>query len=214
MSETTQIAPDTRPPSRAGKAKRSRDSKSFVPRSKGHSTLTPKQEAFVAAILSGSNASDAYRLAYDTSKMQPSSIWQQACLLQRNAKVAERLELARRLREQKTDDISALRREWVLSRLMRNARVALGEERLKIAKTVKGEVVEVEVSAVDQSAANRALELLGKELRMFKDQIEIGGPGDFEALSDAELRRYVTEEARIVMRGDVPVVELENLPEK
>jgi len=121
---------------------------------------------------------------------------------------------ARKVAERKTDDISALRREWVLSRLMRNARVALGEERLKIAKTVKGEVVEVEVSAVDQSAANRALELLGKELRMFKDQIEIGGPGDFETLSDAELRRYVTEEARIVMRGDVPVVELENIPEK
>lgn len=135
-------------------------------------------------------------------------------MLMQNSKVAERLEHARRLQEKKTDDISALRREWVLSRLMRNARVALGEERLKIAKTVKGEVVEVEVSAVDQSAANRALELLGKELRMFKDQIEIGGPGDFEALSDAELRRYVTEEARIVMRGDVPVVELENFPEK
>lgn len=212
MSETTQIAPDTRPPSRA---KRSRASKAFIAKQPGHNRLTKRQEAFVSLVLSGLTATEAYRQAgYTTATMKPGTLWTAACMLMQNSKVAERLEHARRLQEKKTDDISALRREWVLSRLMRNARVALGEERLKIAKTVKGEVVEVEVSAVDQSAANRALELLGKELRMFKDQIEIGGPGDFEALSDAELRRYVTEEARIVMRGDVPVVELENFPEK
>jgi phage terminase small subunit len=47
----------------------------------------------------------------------------------------------------------------------------------------------------DFHAANRAFELLGKDLGMFIDRLELGRPGEFAALSDAELRAEIIEAA-------------------
>ncbi len=57
-------------------------------------------------------------------------------------------------------------REWVLSRLAQNAEAALADN--------------------DRGAANRALELIGKEQGMFIERKETGGPGDFANLGDAQ----------------------------
>ena len=38
-------------------------------------TLTPKQNAFVNALLQGKTASDAYREAYNCEKMSTASVW-------------------------------------------------------------------------------------------------------------------------------------------
>jgi len=53
--------------------------------------LTPKQEAFVQAIISGKTQSDAYRLAYDTSKMKPSSVHELASVLMTDVKISSRI---------------------------------------------------------------------------------------------------------------------------
>ena len=50
--------------------------------------LTPKQMAFVQALLRGETASDAYREAYDCEGMAASSIWVAASRLRSDAKVA------------------------------------------------------------------------------------------------------------------------------
>jgi len=65
-------------------------------------------------------------------------------------------------------DKAVLNREWVLTRLMENAEVALGKKTIKVRVARKdkdrGQVEEstLEVSAHDAAAANRALELLGR----------------------------------------------------
>jgi hypothetical protein len=47
------------------------------------------------------------------------------------------------------------------------------------------------------NVANRALEVLGKELRMFIDRKEFGRPGDFSGMSEDELELVASEEAGI-----------------
>jgi hypothetical protein len=71
-------------------------------------------------------------------------------------------------------------------------------------KTVKSKLlprgstspVEVELTARDPQAANRALELLGKHLGLFIDRAEIGSAGEFEELTDDELRQELAAEIK------------------
>ena len=54
--------------------------------------LTEKQEKFCQFYLdTDGNASEAYRMAYDASKMQPNSVWNAASLMLDNPKVAQRI---------------------------------------------------------------------------------------------------------------------------
>ena len=55
------------------------------------SDLSPKQEAFAQAVAAGMNQSDAYRAAYDASRMKPSSINVNASKLMADAKVSQRV---------------------------------------------------------------------------------------------------------------------------
>ena len=123
-------------------------------------SLTPKQERFVAAYIETGNASEAYRRAYSAAKMSQQAIEVEGSRLLNNPKVTLRLaELRGKVAEQ-----VALDRAWVLERLMRNARIALGEEKISIVVQPKGKAstIELKVTARDAAAANKALELLGK----------------------------------------------------
>jgi phage terminase small subunit len=54
--------------------------------------LTDKQEKFAQAVaIDGMNYSDAYRHAYNTSKMTDKSIWDASSKLRSNAEVAQRI---------------------------------------------------------------------------------------------------------------------------
>jgi hypothetical protein len=53
-------------------------------------TLTAKQEKFAQCIADGMNQSDAYRSAYDASKMKAETIQSKACLLMADGKVRAR----------------------------------------------------------------------------------------------------------------------------
>jgi hypothetical protein len=73
-------------------------------------------------------------------------------------------------------DKAVVSREWVLTRLMENAEVALGKKTLKLRVQRKDKdgnisVETIEISAHDSAAANRALELLGKasEVQLFNE---------------------------------------------
>ena len=57
--------------------------------------LTIKQEKFVLKYLECGNESDAYRFAYDCSKMKNSTVWANASRLLNNSKVIARLEYLR-----------------------------------------------------------------------------------------------------------------------
>jgi len=155
--------------------------------------LTAKQEAFVRAYLKTGHASESYRQAYDAKGMNDKAVSVEADRLLKNPRITleiERLTL-------RAMDKAVLSKAWVLERLMRNARIAMGEEPVRMTKTYKdketGTTIDevIEVLDPDKAGANRALELLGKELGMFVDRTEIGKPGDFEAMSDEELREFV-----------------------
>lgn len=130
--------------------------------------LTPKQEHFVREYLVGGNATDAYRKAYNVKKGTKAATVQKAAQrLLANARIAPRLARA----QEKAMEKAILDKSWVLDRLMKSARLALGEETITVKKLVKGALEDVEVPMLDGMAANRALELLGKDLGLFVDRI-------------------------------------------
>jgi phage terminase small subunit len=171
--------------------------------------LTAKQEAFCLAYLETGNASEAYRRAYNVSPAtKPNTVEKRACELLKNGKVTGRItELQSRAAEK-----AVLDRAWVLNRLMRNARIAMGEEpiRLKVksthGKTKRVTVIEIEVSDRDASAANQALGLLGKteEVRLFVDRVEATGRNGVplvpEDVSNRDLARAIVDIFRAAHR--------------
>lgn len=54
--------------------------------------LTAKQEAFAQAVASGKSQSEAYRSAYNPSRMKPESVHEKASHLMRNVKIRARVE--------------------------------------------------------------------------------------------------------------------------
>ena len=107
--------------------------------------LTAKQIKFVEKVTEGSSQSNAYRTAYDTSQMAPKTVWEESSRLRRHPKVAARIiELeAEKAHRQRIQALS--REERILKEL---EAVAFGE----------GPV----------SAKLKAIELLGKNLGLFK----------------------------------------------
>jgi len=133
--------------------------------------LTQKQHLFVLAYIELGNASQAYRRAYKATKMKASTVNRKAAELLANGKITARIDALRGEAAKK----AVLDRAWVLERLMRNAKIAMGEERIKVAvrpKSAPDIVIELEITDRDAAAANRALELLGKadEVRLFEEQ--------------------------------------------
>jgi phage terminase small subunit len=61
-----------------------------------HTRLTQKQERFCLAYIETGNASEAYRRAYDASKMKPESVNRKAKELMDNGKIAARLAQVRK----------------------------------------------------------------------------------------------------------------------
>jgi len=79
---------------------------------------------------------------------------------------------------------------------MRHAQVCLGEIplRLKMRKAHSTDVVD----QPDASAANRALELLCRELNLFTEKRELGNPGDFDQMTDEDLTEFIEAQGEVV----------------
>ncbi len=77
--------------------------------------LTTKQEAFIAAAVSGMNDSDAYRAAYDCSRMKPETVNRKAHELMRNGKIRARIEEAREAAQKKA--------QWSLDKAVKRVQV-------------------------------------------------------------------------------------------
>jgi phage terminase small subunit len=145
-----------------------------------------KHEIFAQQVASGKTAAEAYRIAgYDAES--DNSVYAAASRLLSSDKIAERVE---ELKSRAANDI-VLTRQWVLERLMRNARIAMGEEKIKVSVKDKetGLPTEVETIKYDAAAATRALELLGKvdQIGLFVERSETGKPGEFANMNYDEL---------------------------
>lgn len=82
--------------------------------------LTPKQEAFALKYVECSNASEAYRTAYDVGEnTTPESIWVNACKTLANDKVAQRVvELQEEAKERAFVTIRSITEELEEARIM------------------------------------------------------------------------------------------------
>jgi phage terminase small subunit len=122
--------------------------------------LTAKQEKFVQKIIEGNSQADAYRAAYNTSKMTDKTIWEAASKLMADSKVSARLS---ELREQITSEkiMSAQKRmEWLTQLVM--GEDASYSDRLKaidIMNKMQGEYVQ-KVEADVKSEMNITVELV------------------------------------------------------
>ena len=126
--------------------------------------LTAKQEQFVKNIIDGMSQADAYRSAYDTSRMKDKTVWERASALMKNNKVATRL---KELRDQlaKPTIMSAQERLELLTR------IAKGEEPEKVAQIVEGEVVEFEVPASLRTRKD-AIDIMNKMTGEYTQKID------------------------------------------
>jgi len=121
-----------------------------VKSAKTASGLTEKQEAFVQAVFSGENFSDAYRQAYDAENMSNASIHRQAHELAYSPKVSARLEQLSREKEHER----------------RMQRVSRADRTLQ-------KLEEIALRPGDPDGTQvRALELLGKTMGLFVDRVE------------------------------------------
>lgn len=128
--------------------------------------LTAKQEAFAQGVAEGKTLSEAYRAAYDTSRMKEASVWTEASLLMDHPKVIERVSAIQTAKEERTLHDSARLKRLVLERLHKEA-----------------------TTAESDATRVRALELLGKSIAMFTDRVE----QDAVERSAADIERELRE---------------------
>lgn len=153
--------------------------------------LTPKQNKFITVYLATGNATEAYRQAYNCENMKPETINRVAHDQLKNSKIAARLNKV----EEKAFEEQVDLRTWVLTRLKRNAAMAMGEAPIPYSVTKDGETTSKTFVKVDHNAASKALELLGKTdgVNMFIDRSEVDVQTKYAGMSDEELDDYIAE---------------------
>ena len=83
--------------------------------------LTEAQAAFAKAAAEGLSLTDAYRRAYATEAMKPTTIWKNASTLANHGKVAARIEALRAENRSKTLHDAGKARDFALARLEHEA---------------------------------------------------------------------------------------------
>src|SRR3990172_1571822 len=178
-----------------------------------HVKLTKKQEHFCLEWVKSGNASEAYRLAYDAENMSPEAINVAACRLLKNTKVVLRIEeLTARASAvmEKKFDITVEKIADELAKLAFFDSADLFDEKgdLIPVKQLPGHVsaalnqidVFEEYAGADATKVlvgytkkvkwhdkKAALEVLARWKGMLIERREVGKPGEFSDLSDAEL---------------------------
>lgn len=131
-------------------------------------TLTSKQEHFAQLVSRGETLTEAYRSAYDAENMKPSSIWVEACKLNQNPNVSQRIDAL-------TADIAA--------------RKQTDDERLRmfVIEQLKNEAL----NAQSDGARVQALTALGRTCQAFEDRQVIEDNRDTRQASEirADLER-------------------------
>lgn len=151
----------------------------------------PRHERFAQELAKGKSADEAYTVAgYKENRGNATTLKQNKSILGRVTELLAERELLHAQSTAKAIERVSLTKEWILERLVENAQRALQARQAKDADgTPIGDF------KYEGTVANRALELLGKELGMFVDRREVGKPGDFTDLPDDELDRAIREKA-------------------
>lgn len=162
--------------------------------------LTNKRhETFSQMVATGYSKREAYRIAGYKDNRGNAALLSKRLDIQARIKELKEMnfQLAKEVKEQikqeETERIE-LSKKWVLDRLIENA---------------------VECIRINQrSAANRALELLGKELGMFIDRSEVHTTSELSKLSDQELIEKLKEEMLLTIDHEPMNQEPDSLDEE
>lgn len=177
-----------------------------------------RHEAFALELVKGHSAAQAYRNAYSSQASDEVAYAASSRLLRQYKDISLRVdEIRAQILPAMNGDLNKpltesaprggsdakvkaaiIDKAWIISMLARNARIAMGDEKIKTTIVGKdGATLDLEISDRDAAAANKALELLGKtaEIRMFVEQHEHGKAGDFSTMTDEQLRREILREA-------------------
>lgn len=102
--------------------------------------------------------------------------------------IAERQQLDRQTAQRAAAE-AEIDRAWVMRNLRTNALLAMRGHPLydRGGNRLKDNEGNYRFTKPDHMAANRSLELLGREINMFINKHEVGGPGDFARLTEEEL---------------------------
>lgn len=151
----------------------------------------PRHERFAQSLADGKTATDAYLdVSGKKDRQYASELRHRPDISKRVAELqARRAAMADKATEKATDRL-ALTKEWVIGRLMENA-----ERALQRVPVLNDDGKPTGEWRYDGSVANRALELLGKHLGILIERREIGEPGEFDRLADAELLADLRERA-------------------
>lgn len=154
----------------------------------------PRHEAICRALAAGKGITESY--ASGGFRPTPASASKFAKRPEIQARVRELLEATAEIDHQATKIAVkklSLDKEWVIQRLM-----WLAERSLRGAPLLDERGVQIPGKFTGRpqgQVAARALELLGQTLGIFIQRQEIGGPGDFARLTDAELETKIREDA-------------------
>jgi phage terminase small subunit len=155
----------------------------------------PRHERFAQEFATGKSASEAYRSAgYRPNRGHAATLKQHRNISKRVEEILAARQRAEAKATERAIDRTAITKEWVIERLRENA-----ERAMQLSPVLDKKGNPVGEYKHDASAANRALELIGKELGMFIERRERGGPGDFQGLSNEELNERLV--ATLVDRG-------------
>lgn len=120
--------------------------------------LTAKEEKFVQAIFKGKSQRQAYKEAYDTSRMKDTTIDVRACNLFKSDKVSIRYQELLKANENK----AIITRDELLSKAVLALNKALGIEESEIATIQFGEVQEHIAKKFNPSASAQLIEKIAK----------------------------------------------------
>lgn len=151
---------------------------------KGKSTsgrgLTPKQEKFCQLYIELGNASEAYRQAYNAKNMTTGAINTNAKKLLKDTPIALRIEELQQAHQQRHN----LTVDNIIADLQEYRDICMGRKPLTITTVVKNaqegtaQSVNTECFVFEPTGANKAIELLGKHLGMFKDRVDVTSGGN------------------------------------
>lgn len=153
----------------------------------------PKHERFAQELAKGETAERAYQTAgFKPNRGNANTLKQNQSILDRVSEILAEREKIHGQSTARAIEKVALTKEWVLSKLRENAERALQER-----PVLDGEGGITGEYRYEGTVANRALELLGKELGMFIERKELGNPGEFDKINDPEqLREQLRREAK------------------
>ncbi len=134
--------------------------------------VSPKQSAFAAFVAEGDSYTEAYRKAYDASKMKEQVVWNAASRLAKNAKVMTYITALKKKDATAIEAHDKLSKVWILERLQDEAQNEGNPAATRV----------------------RALELLGKTSGLFDESTHI----TFENRTPEDVEKELLEKLAVL----------------